>query len=224
MANKKIELIVAASELLFREGLVALLRQRRDIQVIAMAGNGEEVIKLCENHCPDVLLISGTMPKKDTIEVVKEVKRTCLDTAILVIADSWHRYTVSSFTDVGASGLIMKNISSTELVDVIRVVHAGHTVVGKDGEHIPQAAGPVEIMITRLLHPREKEVLRLASSGMTNKQIAVTLSISEHTVSTHFFNIYRKLGVSTRLEATLVALQEGLYNTSELIAGSATNK
>lgn len=222
--NTEIKLIIAIAELLFRDGLVALIRQKRDFHILATVGDGEEAITLCKNLYPDVLLTSGTMPKTDTIEVVKEVRKACSSTAILVIADSWHRYNVSSFTEAGANGLVMKNISGSELVDVIRVIYAGYTVVGKEDELTPNTTSFNEDSITSLLHKREREVLRLASSGMTNKQIATNLYISEHTVSTHFFNIYRKLGVNTRLEATMVALKDGLYSTSELVSEIEHNK
>ncbi|MDD5510341.1 MAG: response regulator transcription factor [Dehalococcoidales bacterium] len=221
MNTENIKLIVAATESLFLEALVVLIHKRKGLRVIGTAQDGEGVIKLCKNQHPSVLLLEGTMPNTDIVTVVKEIKKLSVGTAVLVIMKHGHPQMVNSFIEAGINGLVTSNISSSELVDVIRLIHTGHIVLNAQGQNMSEVSDNTKL--TNSLHPREKEVLRLASGGMSNKRIAVTLSISERTVATHFFNIYRKLGVRTRLEAAVIAIKEGLYNTNELAADIIPN-
>jgi len=217
--HKQIRVMIAGGERLFREGVLALINRARDMSGIGAAGDADEAIQMASDTLPDVILIGIGIPKKDPIEVIKAIKIACPSTAILVITDARHRYTVHSFMEADADGLVSRDTASDELLNVIRVVHTGHTVLSKDDQKAMDTINPPEDGENRVacvLHERELEVLKLAATGMSNKQIAYALCLSEHTVATHFFNIFRKLGVGSRLEATLTALNQGLFTIGNL--------
>lgn len=217
---KKIRVLVADDHILVREGLSRLLEKEKDIDCVALAQDGEEVIKLAEELLPDVAIVDVSMPKMNGIQALRELKRVSPNTAILMLSAYKYDHYVATCIEAGADGyLLKKNLPSDGIAAAIRMLHGGGAVYDREATTAVMrriagkdktGAGPVE------LGNREVAVLKLALDGKTNKEIAHELGISSLTVGTHFVNIFRKLGVESRMEAVVYALKKGLISIDEL--------
>lgn len=216
----KIRVLVCDDHPAFREGLCRLLGDEEDIEIVAKATDGEETVRLAKELQPNVALIDIAMPKLRGIDAAKQIKETCPDTAILIISAYDYEAYFLACLRAGVAGFLLKDAPLNEIVSAVRMVHSGKTVFGQ------KAAGDV---LSRLatgtnehgkaakeLHPREIQVLKLAAKGISNREIAKELVISERTVQTHLVNIFRKLGVTSRTEAVLCALKRGWLTIDEL--------
>lgn len=209
----KIRVLLADDHPAFREGLCRLLKDEEDIEIVAVASNGNEAISLAEQLRPDVAAVDVTMPGLSGIEAAKHIKKACPTTAILVISAYDYEYYVLASLRAGAVGYILKDAPVRDLVSAIRMVHAGEAVFGlKTGGNILRRLGgegnDKEKMCAEL-RARELEVLKLVAQGMSNKEIASALVVSERTVQSHLINIFRKLGVRSRTGAALRAFRMG---------------
>jgi DNA-binding NarL/FixJ family response regulator len=217
---KKIKVLVADDHPVFREGLCRLLEDEKDIEVVAQAADGKEAIKLAKELLPDVAIIDVVMPGVGGIEATRQIKAACPATAILMVsAYAYEAYILASL-QAGAAGYLLKNALSSQLVNAIRLVHGGEAVfnfkaISKSMRRIIGDKGELKGSLEGL-HRRELEVLKLAAKGLSNKEIAAELFISERTVQTHLVNIFRKLKVGSRTEAVLHALKEGWLTLDDL--------
>jgi DNA-binding NarL/FixJ family response regulator len=176
---------------------------------------------LTKNLHPDVVLIDIAMPKMDGIEAAKHIRAACPNSVILIVSAYNYEHYIRACIDAGADGYLLKNRTlGTNLISAIRVAHAGEDVFDREiikGTIRRFLAGKSE---KRLgcgdLSSRELEILRGAMKGMSNREIASELNISDQTVGTHFVNIFRKLGVESRLEAALYVLKKGWVSIHEL--------
>jgi len=217
---EKIKILVADDHPAFREGLSRLIGAEEDLEVVAMAADGVEAIRLAKELQPNVAIIDVAMPVVDGIEAARQIKAACPATANLIIsAYGYESYMLASL-DAGAAGYLLKNASLRDLVSAVRSVHAGKAVFDlKAASKILHRLAPKTGEERRRLgelHGREMEVLKLTAKGMSNKEIAAELSISERTVQTHLTNIFRKLGVGSRTEAVLHSLKEGWFTLNDL--------
>lgn len=223
---RKIRVLIADNHPVFREGLARLFQEEEDLECVATAQDGKEAIKLAQELLPDVAIIDVNMPEVSGIDALKQIRKACPAMGILMLSAYKYSHYVNSSIQAGADGYLMKNIPRHKLIEAIRMIHAGQGVFNLE------ASGGVLRKLTAgaggtganssALHRRELEVLRLVAKGMTNKHIASELNISDNTVGTHLVNIFRKLGVESRTEATLYALREGLITTDELAGGQET--
>jgi DNA-binding NarL/FixJ family response regulator len=211
----KIRLLIADDHPTFRSGLARILEDEEDIECIATAADGTEAVRLVTEMQPDVALIDVCMPNLNGIEATRRIREDCHDTAILIMSAFDCESYVLAALQAGAAGYMMKDTPLNELVSAIRLVRRGDSVldvkatdklvhylrVGSGDDGSGTSSG--------VLHYRELEVLKLTTRGLSNKDIAAELVISERTVQTHLFNIYRKLGVDSRTQAVLYALREG---------------
>ncbi len=216
----KIKVLVADDHPAFREGLCRLLEDEKDLECVAKSSNGEETIRLAKELLPDVAIIDIAMPGINGIEAAKQIKAACPAIAILMIsAYGYESYIVASL-QAGAAGYLLKDVPLRELVNAIRFVHAGETVLNfkAAGKILRRLAAGRDEKRRGLeeLHRRELEVLKLAAKGLSNKEIAAELVISERTVQTHLVNIFKKLEVGSRTEAVLHALKEGWLSPDDL--------
>lgn len=223
---EKIRVLIADNHPVFLEGLARLFQEEEDLESVATAQDGEEAIRLAQELLPDVAVIDVNMPHISGIEALKQIKKTCPSIGVLMLSAYKYNHYVNSSIQAGADGYLVKNIPRRKLIEAIRMIHTGDGVfnlkasggilrrltVGADGA----AANP------STLHKRELEVLKLVAKGMTNKQIASELNISDNTVGTHLVNVFRKLRVESRTEATLYALREGLITTDEITGSRET--
>jgi len=210
---QKIRILIADDHPVFRKGLNDIIKHVEKFECVAVAKNGEEAVKLAKELQPDVAMVDVDMPGMIGTEVARLIKDSCPHTAILMLsAFNYDDYIVKSI-EAGATGYILKTAPPTELIEAVMKVQSGKVVFD------PEATYRVLLELTTLkkeanvntsqLHPREIEVLRLTAKGNTNKQIAGRLGISESTVGSHLINIFRKLGVASRTEATFRALELG---------------
>ena len=217
---KKINVLIADDHPAFREGLCRFLEDEEDIEVVAQAKGGEEMISLAERLRPDVAIVDVAMPGLSGIEAAKRIKEACTTTAILMLsAYDYESYVLASLK-AGAAGYLLKDTPLFELASAIRMVHRGKAVFNL------KATGNILNLLTAgshqrtsgsgQLYDREIQVLKLLAKGMSNRDIAGELIISERTVQTHLVNIFKKLGVGSRTEAALHALKKGWLTLDDL--------
>jgi len=217
--TKKIRVLVADDHPVFREGLCRFLEEEKDLEVIARPADGVETVRLAKELRPDVAIVDVVMPHLGGIEVAREIKIACPTTAILMLsAYDYESYLLASL-QAGVAGYILKSTPISELINSVRLVHAGRAIFDLRG--IKKVISYVSVDSEsgrgiKRLRRRELEILELASRGMTNKAIGEELGVSQRTVQTHLFNIFRKLEVSSRTEAVFRALREGWLTPDDL--------
>lgn len=217
---KKIRVLVADDHPVFRDGLCHFLEKEEDLMVIARAADGAEAVALAKELRPDVAILDIAMPNLDGIEAARQIKDACPNTAILMLsAYGYDSYILSSLR-AGAAGYLLKNAPVHELISSIRLAHAGEAVldlkaIDKVLRYLAVEQGG-ERKDVEVLHHREREVIKQAAMGKSNREIAEALFISERTVQTHMVNIFQKLRVGSRTEAVLRALKEGWITLDDL--------
>lgn len=217
----KIKVLLADDHRAFCEGLSRLLEEESDLEIVGVAGDGEEAVRLSEKLLPDVAIVDVAMPKLNGIEAIKQVKAVSPKTAVIVLSAYGYESYVLPAIEAGAAAYLLKTVGVREIAGAIRAVRAGQTVLDPAASHklftrLACNTGKPGSGAGHQLHRRELEVLRLGARGLSNRQIANHLVIGERTVQTHFRNILRKLGVSSRTEAALHALREGWITLDDL--------
>jgi len=218
----KIRILIADDHTVVREGTRQILEQEPDLEVVAEAADGEEAIKLAGTTHPDVILMDVAMPKVDGIAATKQIKGLYPKTVILVLSAFDDDQFVFSLLEAGAAGYLLKSVRGRELVEAIRAVHAGESVLHpavarKVLNHFVPASGKMaKERPAEVLSERELDVLRLASKGLSNQEIADKFSLSLRTVQAHFSHIFNKLQVSSRTEAVVRALKAGWVTLDDL--------
>jgi two-component system nitrate/nitrite response regulator NarL len=185
-----LKVLLIDDHMLFREGLISLL-QRRNIEVLAAVGDGNEGIKLAQELNPDIVLLDKRMPIIDGISVLKHLKKLGLTMPIVMLTTSSNEQDLLDALKAGASGYLLKDMETSVLV---RFVKGDMTV--------SQSKGPFSE-----LTPRESEILELMAEGQGNKLIARNLGISDGTVKLHVKAVLRKLGVHSRVEAAVMYIE-----------------
>ncbi len=212
---EKIKILIADDHAFVREGTRRILEQEPDLEVVAEAGDGEEAVRLASDLKPDVAIIDVAMPKLDGIEATRRIKALCPKVAVLVLSAYDDDQFVFGLLEAGAAGYLLKSVRGHEIVDAIRAVDAGESVLHPSvARKVLNRFASVSSRAQRkkpleLLTDREMEVLKLVTKGLSNKDIADGLSLSVRTVQGHLANIFNKLRVSSRTEAVVHALKEG---------------
>jgi NarL family two-component system response regulator LiaR len=212
---EKIKILIADDHAFVREGTRRILEQEPDLEVVAEAGDGEEAVRLASDLKPDVAIIDVAMPKLDGIEATRRIKALCPAVAVLVLSAYDDDQFVFGLLEAGAAGYLLKSVRGHEIVDAIRAVDAGESVLHPSvARKVLNRFASVSSRAQRkkpleLLTDREMEVLKLVTKGLSNKDIADGLSLSVRTVQGHLANIFNKLRVSSRTEAVVHALKEG---------------
>lgn len=204
---------------LFRVGLKGLLEQR-SIEVVGAAADGAEGIKLAEELNPDIILLDMRMPDMGGLEVLPILREKHPSTPVVMLTTSNEEKDLIKALRSGAQGYLLKDMEPDELVGALRDIEKGKNVVAQDltdalarmvqGEtSLEDNDGPFST-----LTPREHEILCLLAEGQSNKVIARNLGISDGTVKLHVKAILRKLGIHSRVEAAVIAVEQGLRNSS----------
>lgn len=210
-----IQILIADDHALVREGTRQILEQEPDLKVVAEAGDGEEAVRLAGNFKPDVAIIDVAMPNLDGIEATRQIKALYPTTAVLILSAYDDDQFVFSLLEAGAAGYLLKSVRGRELIDAVRAVYAGESVLHPTiarkvlNRFATVSGGPREQKPSEVLSGREREVLELASRGLSNQDIANELYLSLRTVQAHLSHIFNKLQVGSRTEAVVRALKEG---------------
>jgi two-component system, NarL family, response regulator LiaR len=204
---------------MLRQGTAELLRREADIEVVGEAVNGEEAISLANLTQPDIVVMDIRMPVLSGIEATRIIRESLPQVQVLVLTAHDDDQYIFSLLQAGASGYLLKTAPVSELVKAIRQVQAGESpldpaiarkVVVRMSGSSPAGPAPAEDGQTlEALTPRELEVLQLLAQGLSNRNIAEALFISDRTVQAHLTSIFAKTQVSSRLEAVLNAVRRG---------------
>jgi DNA-binding NarL/FixJ family response regulator len=207
-----IHVFIADDHELVRYALRTLLEAEPDIAVVGESGDSDGAISGCVETNPDVLLLDLRMPGVGGIEVCREVRMRCPDTAVLVLTSFDEDEEVFAVLSAGACGYILKDTRAERVVEATRSVAAGQSVFDSGVATKLINGRPHEAMDPDCdpLSERENEVLQLMAKGLSNKEIARALWIGETTVKTHVSHILRKLGAADRTQAVLTAVKTGL--------------
>ncbi|HEY2030823.1 MAG TPA: response regulator transcription factor [Myxococcales bacterium] len=200
-----------------------ILQESQEIDVIGTALSGEATLELLEKKQPDVLLQDLGLPRMSGIEVTREVKRRWPSVEVLIFTIFDEEEKVIAAVKAGASGYLLKGATSDKIVDAIREVRAGGSVIQPNLArrllkhfHVPEepAPEPAKPLLPeppgRPLTQREIDILRLIAKGLSNAEAAGVLSLSRATVRTHLEHIYQKLEVTNRVEAVTEGLRKGI--------------
>jgi two-component system, NarL family, response regulator LiaR len=213
-----IRVILADDHAVVRKGIRDFLEEDGDIEVIAEAGDGAKVKELILALQPDVAVLDIRMPIATGIEVTKWIHEQSLPISVLILTAYDDDPFVVSALKAGANGYVLKNAEAEEIIAAVRAVHRGEPSLTADiaQKLITQMTGKHDSFQTiEPITDREREVLQLAASGLTNRGIGLKLSISDRTVQGHLASVYAKLQVSSRTEAVTKALQLELIHLPE---------
>jgi len=207
----KLTILIADDHPLLREALRHALDREKDLEVIAEAGDGEEAVRLASELKPDVVVMDIVMPKLNGIEATKKIKEIAPNIAILILTAYDDEEYVLGLLDAGAAGYLLKSARGRDLVEAIRAIRSGESVLHPNiiAKLLKRAmTAPVEEhKHTELFSERELQILKLVALGSSNKGIAGKLFLSERTVKAHLTNIFNKLNVASRSEAIVKGLK-----------------
>jgi len=218
----KIRIVIADDHAVVREGTRTLLEREEDMEVVGEASDGEEAVKVIEKNKPDVAILDISMPKLSGIEVTKRIKSRLPSTGILILTAYDNDEYVFALLEAGAAGYLLKDVSGTEIVEAIRSVYSGESVLHPSiarkviQRAIVSSAKSHEESAEIELSERELEVLKLAAKGSSNKEIAENLCISIRTVQGHINSIFHKLSVGSRTEAIFQSVKRGWLSFDDL--------
>ena len=203
--NDRIRILIAEDHTVVRDGLVAIIKQEKDLIVVADTGDGRTAVELWKQHRPDVTLMDLRMPRLDGVNAIYEIRAADPNARIIVLTTFDGDEDIYRGMRAGAKSYLLKDVRREELFQCIRAVHAG-------GTFIPPAVAAklAERLTAEELTPRELEVLQLLAAGKPNKLIGADLAITEVTVKSHVQSVFRKLNVLSRTEAIAVANRRGL--------------
>ncbi|MBA7674552.1 Transcriptional regulatory protein DegU [subsurface metagenome] len=218
---EKIKILIADDHAVVREGTRQILEQEPDLEVVAEAIDGEEAVKFAGSFEPDLAIIDIAMPKVDGIEATKQIKALYPNITVLILTAYDDDQFVFGLLEAGAAGYLLKSVRGKELVDAVRQVHAGESVLHpaiarKVLNRFVAAQDKSDVRKEKVLSERETEVLQLATQGLSNQEIADRLFLSLRTVQAHVGHIFNKLQVSSRTEAVVRALKEGWISLEEI--------
>ncbi len=218
----KIKILIADDHAVVREGTRQILAQEPDMDVVAEAADGNEAIRLAGSVKPDVAIIDIAMPVVDGIEATKQIKARYPSVAVLILSAYDDDQFVFSLLEAGAAGYLLKSVRGRELVDAVRQVYAGESVLHPAiarkvlNRFVPAPGKMLAKKSPDMLSDREIEVLKLATRGLSNQEIADELYLSLRTVQAHLGHIFNKLQVSSRTEAVVRALKEGWVTLGDI--------
>jgi DNA-binding NarL/FixJ family response regulator len=210
----RLRVVIADDQPMMRAGFKAVLEATGSIEVVAEAATGEEAVAAAEAHRPDVVLMDIRMPGMDGIEATRRLPR---QRVLILTTFGLDEYIIEALR-AGASGFLLKDAPTREVVEAVRAVAAGDAVLApavtrqlldQVGRRLPAAVSRTPDGLGELTD-REQEVLRMLAVGMSNAEIANALVVSEPTVKTHVSNLLGKLGLRDRVQAVIYAYESGL--------------
>ncbi len=205
--KRKIRVLIVDDHAMMRLGLAEAIAGERDMTLVAEAGNGAQALDAYRQHRPDIVTMDFQMPGEDGAQTITRLRAEFPDARIVVLSVFEGEEDISRAVQAGASGYVLKSAEVEDILEAIRHVIAGDTYFP------PAIAAKLAARSARhTLTPREHQVLRHIVAGLSNKEIAPALHMSEATVKLHISNTLAKLGVADRTQAAIVAVQRGLIH------------
>jgi DNA-binding NarL/FixJ family response regulator len=215
---KQIRLVIVDDHALFRAGLVSLLEEMQEFEVVGEASNGKEALQVIARVQPDLILLDVNMPIMNGVETVSALKDVPKSPRIIMLTISKHEEDLFGAINAGADGYLLKNTEPDELRKAVLQVHEGKSVLSPEITRplLKAISSNQGVVLDGGLSKRELEVLELLAQGRTTTQIAGDLFVSENTVKTHVRHILEKMEASNRAEAVSKASQMGLIRGERL--------
>jgi DNA-binding NarL/FixJ family response regulator len=208
---KSIRVLIVDDHAIVRKGIRMLLESEAAIQVVGEAENGYEALLQVKNYYPDVVLMDLVMPQEDGIGATFSIKREYPEVKVIVLTTFNDSFKITAALKAGVDGYLLKDADGEALLQAIQAVKRGgmplHPAIAN---YIREALEQADILNSCTLTEREKEVLQLVAKGLSNKEVAYTLSLTEGTVRVYVSHIFDKLNVSSRTEAAIQAARMGL--------------
>jgi two-component system NarL family response regulator len=206
-AQSPIRVLVVDDHFVVRMGLTTLINSQPDMTIVGEAANGKQGVELFRLHKPDVTLMDLRMPEMGGVDAISAIREEYPDCRIIVLTTFDGDEDIFRAFQAGARAYLLKDMHHDDLLSAIRAVHQGQrfippAIANRLAERMPRSE----------LTARELEVLKLIVKGMSNKEIAAALSITEGTVKIHVNNLLGKMGVSDRTKAATTALQRGIVH------------
>ena len=227
-STEKVHVLIVDDHPFFRLGLRDTLSRERDLEVVGEAEDAHSAIDIAAELTPDIVLMDLSLPTPGGIEATSRIKRLLPSAGIIVLAQTEDEESLFDAIRAGAAAFILKDVSPDDLVMVVRRVRNGEYLINDKVFSRPAVASRVLKEFRELaiygqesqpifapLSPREVEILDNIAQGMTNKQVAYALSISEQTVKNHMSSILRKLSVNDRTQAVVYAMKQGWIRIPE---------
>ena len=215
--SQAVRIVIADDHPIFRDGLKRLLEAEPSFKVIGEACDGVEAVALVRQLRPEILLLDLAMPRRPGLEALRELSSQAVSARVILLTAAAEKEQIVEALQLGARGVVLKDSATQILLKSIRAVMNGEYWVGRESVSnlvqylralmdAPKPSGPKRYGLT----PRELEIISAVVAGYANKEIAQYFKISEDTVKHHLSNIFDKLGVSTRLELALFAVNQSL--------------
>lgn len=211
-----IKVLIADDQTIVRQGIRSLLGFSDAVEVVAEAGDGDEVLQALANHEVDVLLLDLQMPRLSGIQVLERMREQCIETAVIVLTTFDDDEKLLTCARLGARGYLLKDVSLEQLNSAIKQVVAGELLIQPlvtqrviQGLQ-KQGSGFAQLDPPEALTQRELDVLRYMAGGYSNREIASAIHLTEGTVKNHVSSILSKLGVRDRTRAVLKAIEMGM--------------
>jgi len=211
-----IKILIADDHPIVRRGLRMTLEAEADLQVVAEAENGANLADLIRKHAPDVVLMDLQMPEVDGVQALEQTRPEFPSLPILILTSFSDDAHLHAALRAGASGFLLKEMDGDDLVAAVRGAARGRPQLHPDIARRLMARAPLPDDPLSALTEREREVLKLLGRGLSNKEIAFELTLTEMTVKGYVSDIFAKLGVSDRTQAALTAVRYGLVKPEEL--------
>lgn len=203
-----IRIVIADDHVVVRRGLMTLIAEQPDLELVAQAGDGEVAVALVVEYSPDVVLLDLSMPVLDGIDAIRQIMSARPESRIAVLTSFAEPARIRAALDAGALGYLLKDSEPEELIAGIRLVAGGASPLAAEATRA-LSQGRRSTTAGSGLTPRERAVLGLVAKGCSNKEIARRLEISEKTVKAHLTRVFREIGVFDRVQAALWARDQG---------------
>jgi NarL family two-component system response regulator LiaR len=208
--SNQIRIMIVDDHLLVRDGLNLLMSTFDDLEVVAVADDGEQAVRFCEQTQPHVILMDIVMPNVDGPAATARIRESWPDVKVLALTSYVEEDLVRRAIGAGAIGYLLKSASADELAEAIRAAHQGRSTMDLDALQLLVQSSQSPPSLGHDLTAREREVLALLANGLPNKEIAERLTLSPATVRVYVSRILSKLGASNRTEAARLALEHRL--------------
>jgi DNA-binding NarL/FixJ family response regulator len=221
---EKTKVLIADDHGVVREGLMAMLKTIDVIDVVGEAKNGMDAVEQTKNLLPDVILMDLRMPVMNGVEATRQIKREFPHIGIIALTMDEEQQHIFDLVRAGATGYLLKDSDSSQIVDAIRAIARGDSLIHPsvaskilaEFSLLAGDKGKKHLLVDHNLTEREITVLRLVANGQTNKEVANSLELSEKTVKNHLGNIFHKLHVYDRTQAAVLAIRRGIIPLEKL--------